>query len=184
MKNTVLIYGSRYGTAARYAAALSERIGIPAVPYREFMEQSDGAAMDTVVYIGALYAGSVLGLRKTMKKFGNTAPRRLLLATVGFADPKNADNTAKITKNVERQLESALFQKTELFFLRGGMDYAKLGFVHKIMMKLPYSQARKQPEAERTAETQALLDTYGKAVDFVDLSALDALECALNGEKA
>ena len=184
MKRTVLLFGSRYGTAARYAAALSERTGIPAVAYRDYLSQSGDGAPDTVIYIGALYAGGVLGLRETVKKLGSTAPRRLLLATVGLADPSDPANTANITHSVKQQMGAALFEKTELFFLRGGMDYAKLGFVHKTMMKLLYAQANKQPETERTADTRALIETYGKTVDFVNLSALDALERALNGEKA
>ena len=183
MKKTVLLYGSRYGTAARYAAALSERTGIPAVAYRDFVGQNDGAP-DTVIYIGALYAGGVLGLRETVKKLGSAVPRRLLLATVGLADPRDPANTANITRSVKQQTDAALFGKTELFFLRGGIDYARLGFVHKTMMKLLYAQANKQPETERTADTRALIETYGKTVDFVNLSALDALERALNGEKA
>jgi hypothetical protein len=47
------------------------------------------------------------------------------------------------------------------------------------MMKLLYSKVTKIPEAERNAEVRALIATYGKQVDFVDLDTLEPIVKAL-----
>ena len=46
-------------------------------------------------------------------------------------------------------------------------------------MKLLYSKVTKIPEAERNAEVRALIATYGKQVDFVNLDTLEPLVKAL-----
>lgn len=53
--------------------------------------------------------------------------------------------------------------------------YAKLSFVHRTMMKLLYDQVKKKPLEEQDAETRAMVETYGRKVDFVDLGRLDEL---------
>ena len=46
-------------------------------------------------------------------------------------------------------------------------------------MKLMYSAEKRTPPGRRSAEARAIVETYGKAVDFTDFSALDAIaDCA------
>ena len=42
-------------------------------------------------------------------------------------------------------------------------------------MALLYRKAKGLPEEKKTAEVRAMIDTYGKRVDFVDLSSLDPI---------
>ena len=60
----IIVYGSQYGSARRYAEKLSERINIPAVSYKKARDLS---GMKTMIYLGSLYAGGVLGLTKTLR---------------------------------------------------------------------------------------------------------------------
>ena len=46
-------------------------------------------------------------------------------------------------------------------------------------MKMMYSQAAKLPEEKLTSEFKAVLATYGKKVDYVDLEMLRPLTAAL-----
>ena len=61
--NAIILYGSRYGTAQRYAQALADQTGLPARP---FQQTGDLSEYDTFVYFGSLYAGKILGLSKTL----------------------------------------------------------------------------------------------------------------------
>lgn len=171
---TIIVYGSQYGTTKRYAQELSRRTGLPCLPYGEAKEIRD---YDKVVYLGALYAGGVLGLAKTAKQM---APgQRLILATVGLADPDAPENRESITRSVSRQLPGELFQNTALFFLRGGIDYQTLTLPHRAMMGLLIQKVRRLPPEERNAEAEALLATYNQAVDFVDFDRLEPILQAL-----
>ena len=76
-------------------------------------------------------------------------------------------------------MPAPLREKLRLFRLRGGIDYAALSVPHRILMKLMYSAEKRTPPGRRGAEARAIVETYGKAVDFTDFSALDAIsDCA------
>ena len=70
MKDTIIIYGSQYGTTKRYAEHLSAMTGIEAVAFKE---AKDIDKYERVIFMGALYAGSVLGLKKAVSKMSPQA---------------------------------------------------------------------------------------------------------------
>ena len=172
----IILYGSKYGSARLYAQALAEQIGFPALPYREAPVL---CVYGTLVYIGALYAGGVLGLRKTLRNFSPGVGQQLLLATVGIADPADPDNQANIRKSLQAQMPPAAFERAQLFHLRGRLDYPALTPAHRALLALLYRSLRRLPPEKQTAENRALIETYGKQVDFVDLHALAPLVQAL-----
>ena len=59
------------------------------------------------------------------------------------------------------------------------MGYSQLERKYRLLMKLMYSQASKLPEERLTPEFKAILATYGKKVDYVDLEMLEPLAVAL-----
>lgn len=172
----IVIYGSQYGTARQYAEELARRTGIEARPCDSI---GDINQYDNIAYVGALYAGGVLGMKKTFAKLASHEGKTIVIATVGLADPTDADNVSNIRNNMRRQLSPELFEAAQTFHLRGGIDYAKLGFKHKTMMRLLYSKAKGLPEEEKTAEVRAMIETYGKQVDFIDFGALGPIAAAL-----
>ena len=169
---SVVIYGSQYGTARQYAEELARRTGVEACRYDGI---GDVNQYDAIAYIGALYAGGVVGMKRTFAKLASCAGRTILIATVGLADPADAENVENIRGNMRRQLSAEVFEAACIFHLRGGIDYAKLGLKHRAMMKLLCNKAKNLPEEEKSAEVRAMLETYGKHVSFVDLGALDPL---------
>ena len=172
--NTIIIYGSCYGTTEVYAKALAHRLGLNAVPYDRTGALS---GYQRIIYLGGLYAGGVKGLKRTVKLLPPGA--RLILVTVGLADVTDPENIRNIQTSVQRQLPAPLWKNTQLFHLRGGIDYGKLHFAHKTMMTLLCSQARRIPEEKRTAEVRAMIETFNAKVDFVDLDALAPVQEAI-----
>ena len=49
-----------------------------------------------------------------------------------------------------------MFDKTAIYHLRGGIDYQKLGFAHKTMMKLLYNKVKNIPDEKKTTEQRAM----------------------------
>ena len=168
----IVIYGSQYGTARRYAEDLAKRSGFELKSYDDVVDVS---AYDTVVYIGALYAGGVMGMKKTFKNLKECNGHRIIIATVGLADPSDKENTDNIKSSMKNQLSKEIYDNAEIFHLRGGIDYSKLGFKHKTMMGLLYKKAVTLPEDKKTAEIKAMIETYNKKVDFVDLATLEPI---------
>ena len=174
---TIILYGSQYGTTKRYADRLAEQTGLPAVSYKS---AGDLSRYTQVVYLGGLYAGGVKGLKQTVKKL--PAGVRLILVTVGLADVQDKRNVENIRRSVRQQVPADILQNAEIFHLRGGIDYSKLSFTHKTMMKLLYNHARKLPPEKQTAETRAMIETFGTQVDFVDFASLRPIKDAMQIE--
>ena len=168
--NNIIIYGSRYGTTKKYAEELSRRMNIPSITFEDVKKIND---YDKIIYFGGLYAGGVLGMTKTLKKLNDITNKTIIVVTVGLADPTDEENINNIRNNMKIQLNKDIFEKVKIFHLRGGIDYSKLNFAHKIMMKLLYQSAKNLPEEKKTAETKVMIDTYNKKVDFVDFSSLN-----------
>ena len=169
---SIILYGSRYGATRRYALALSERTGIPACSYRDKPNLSD---KKIIVYLGGLYAGGVLGLAKTLRHFSLQPGQTLLIATVGLADPGDPATRANLRASLQRQLPPGLLEQAQVFHLRGGIDYRKLTPAHRAVMGLLYRALCKKPAETLPAEDRALIETYGKQVDFTDLLTLTPL---------
>lgn len=164
-----IIYGSYYGTTEKYAFELSVKTGIPAISFRDFKYMGN---YDTIIYIGALYAGGILGMQKTFSKIPSSEVRKYIIVTVGLSDPTDSDNLKKIRDSVNNQVSDEVIKKSSIFCLRGGMDYSKLSLKHKVLMGLVYKKARSIREEKRTEETKTMIETYNKKIDFVDFDSL------------
>ena len=64
--NEIIIYGSCYGTTKQYAEELGKRTGYELVSYDDVVD--DINTYKTIIYLGGLYAGGVMGMKKTLKK--------------------------------------------------------------------------------------------------------------------
>ena len=170
----LVFYGSKYGTAKRYAEEFARRAGTAAMSVRG---RSPAAEGQTVVFFGALYAGKVRGLKKAAKRAAGCA--QLLVVTVGLADPSEPQ-VAESRRSAG--LPQGARQSVQMFHLRGAIDYARLSAVHRLLMKLVRSMAERTPPEQRSPELRSILETYGKSADYTDLSALAAISDAANAE--
>ena len=171
--NSIIIYGSHYGTTKQYAEELSKRTNIKAISFKKFNQQIND--YDNIIYLGALYAGGVLGMSKTLKKLNNISNKKILIATVGLSDPTDEVNKNNIRNNIKNQIPKEVLEKTKIFHLRGGINYSKLNFAHKTMMKLLYNAVKNLPNEKQAAEDRAMIETYNKKVNFIDFSSLDKI---------
>ncbi len=172
----IIIYGSKYGSAKKYAEELARRTGFELAP---FQETGDINGYETIVYIGALYAGGVLGMKKTLGKLKNIAAKKIIIATVGLADPTDKENVENIRKSLVRQLSKEVFESARIFHLHGAIDYSRLNLKLKMMMALLVKKVKSLPPEKQNAETRAMLETYGKQVDFIDFESLRQIEAAI-----
>ena len=171
--NKIIIYGSKYGTTKKYAEELSRRTNIKAISFKDVNHQIND--YDVFIYLGGLYAGGILGMSKTLKKLNNITSKKIIIATVGLSDPKDEVNKSNIISNIKNQIPKEVFEKAKIFHLRGGIDYSKLSFIHKTMMKLLYKAVKNLPKEKLTAEDRAMIETYNKTVSFIDFSSLDKI---------
>ena len=172
--NTLIIYGSQYGTTKRYAEKFAETTHFPVIGYEDIKTLTD---YERIIYFGALYASGVKGLKNTVKKLSPNT--KLIIVTVGIADVTDEENINKIKNSVKKQVPEHLLKFLSVFHLRGGIDYGKLNFKHKIMMKMVYHSIKNKPTESLTQEDKEFIDTYNKKVDFVDYGSLKQIAEAI-----
>lgn len=174
----LIVYGSRYGSSRLYAHKLSAETGIGAVNYEKVTDLSD---IDTVIYVGGLYAGGILGLSKTLAKGRLKKSASLIIVTVGLSDPRDPKTSKNIITSVKRSLPNDLCRRASFFHLRGGIDYSRLSPGHKAMMSLLCFNLKRRPAGSLSPEDREFLRTYGKSISFMDFSYLepiiDAVDC-------
>jgi menaquinone-dependent protoporphyrinogen IX oxidase len=160
---TAVIYASKHGATKQYADWIAEELRAELLKAGS-VSPAQLQGFDCVIYGGGLYAGGILGAGLVAKN----PCKNLVVFTVGLADPKNTDYTHILKKN----FPPGSTQPLKVFHLRGGIDYKKLGPVHRAMMAMVKKQVEKKPEASLAGDDKAFLETYNKQVDFIDRSAI------------
>ena len=165
--NIAVIYRSKYGTTKQYAQWIAE--ALEAKLFESHMIKADQLNdFDMVIYGGGLYAGGISGVNLVTKN----PCKKLVIFTVGLATPENTDYSEILEKN----LSSEMRQHTKVFHFQGGIDYKKLGIVHKsmmaIMMVMTKNAVAKKKESEITNDDKEFMATYGKKVNCTNQQSI------------
>ncbi len=174
MKNTIVIYESKYGHTKRYATWIAESLSCPLFE-RKRVTSTDLQNADTIIYGGGLYAGGVSGIKLLTENWELICNKKIAVFTCGLASPKEPTNEAHIREGIAQVLPADMLAKITLFHLRGGIDYPKLSLVHKAMMAMMHKMLLKKAENELTLEDKSLLETYGGVVDFCSKESIGEL---------
>lgn len=166
MRRIAVIYKSVYGTTKRYAEWIAEELNASLLEASK-VKPAQLMDYDAVIYGGGLYAGGILGVKLVAKNHF----KHLVVFTVGLATPEVTDYSDILSQSFSAEY----LQKIKVFHLHGGIDYEKLGLAHKAMMAFKKKESEKIPETQRTGDDQALLETYGKKVDFTNREAIKPL---------
>lgn len=162
MKNTAVIYKSSYGSTKQYAEWIAQELGADLFEHDE-INIKDLEQYNLVVYGSGLYAGGIGGVELVIKN----NVKKLVIFTVGLANPINTDYESILTKNIPDSLR----EKVKIFHLRGNIDYEKLSFVHRIMMAMMKKMTLKKND-EFTEDDKLFLETYGGKIDFIDRNTI------------
>lgn len=171
---TAVIYKSHYGSTKQYAEWLSEKLNA------DLYEKSEIKPItlknyDVIIYGGGLYAGGINGISLLTKNWDIIKNNKIIVFTVGLADPEKEENIASIYNSIGKVFSEDAKKHIKLFHLRGGIDYSKLNFIHKPMMAMLKKVISKKGESELTDEDKGFLETYGKKVDFINKDSITPL---------
>lgn len=171
MNSSIIIYASRYGSTEQYARYLSKCTGYPCLSYKEITNLQE---YNNIIFLGALYAGSVLGVDSIVKMIGGH--QSLIIATVGMVDPNNPENICYIHDKLKKQIPAHLFDEQKIFHLHGRIDYSRMSIKHRLMMYFVYRKLKKTPKENLSVADKTIVETYGKSIDDVDFKTLETLK--------
>ena len=145
MKKTVIIYRSATGFTRQYALWLGETLGCEAVPYgeRQKVRLED---YDQVIFGGWFHAGGLQGVKWLQKQLPRLRGKRLAVFAVG-ACPADDPGVGEALAN---NLPAPQWEGVARFYLRGGLNYEKMGPGDRLMMACFRQMLRKKegPDSE------------------------------------
>lgn len=171
-KKILVAYTSKYGSTRKYAEWIASALDADLFRAKT-VEPKQLSQYDVVIYGGGLYAGGIAGVKLVTQN----SCKKLIVFTVGLANPNTTDYSTIINKNFTPEL----LKSTKIFHLRGGIDYRKLGPIHKAMMAMMKKMIQKKPESERDAEDKEFLNTYNSKVNFEDTQSIDPIISYVKG---
>ncbi|NLL82355.1 MAG: flavodoxin [Tissierellia bacterium] len=171
MKDTVVVYKSKYGSTKKYAQWIAEETKADLFEGSEIVA-SDLKEYATIIFGGGLYAGGIAGISTLTKNYELLKDKRIIVFTVGLS---STDKKEIFLPILEKSFSEEMQQRISFFHLRGGIDYKRLSIVHRVMMgMLKLVISRKDP-SDLSEDDKGLLATYGKKVDFTDKSTIKPL---------
>lgn len=176
MGKTVVVYESKYGSTKKYAQCLAQEIKC------DLFERSEIGInqltdYENIVYGGGLYASGIAGISLITKNYEKIKDKNIMVFTVGLASTHDKEIFVPI---IEKNFSKEMSDNIKFFHLRGRMDYSKLSFMHKTMMKMLKATIDKKKPEELTGEDKEFLATYGEKIDFTDRTTLQPLILHIN----
>lgn len=171
MGKVIVVYKSKYGSTKKYAQWLAEELSCDLVENKKITADKL-LNYDTIIYGGGLYAGGVNGINLVTNNLDKLSNKKLILFTCGLADTTNKENIDSIKNSISKILSKEMQDKIKVFHLRGSIDYKKLNFVHRAMMKMMYNMLCKRDPETLKNDDKDLIATYGSIVDFTDKSTI------------
>lgn len=156
---TLVAYRSKSGYTRNYAEWIASELGADLL---------DSAAVtadrlktyDAVVFVGGIYASGINGFKDFQKKDPALHDKLLAVFAVGVSPGRPEELEGLLNHN----MTPAQRERTRFFYLRGGFEYSRLGFVDRILMQvLKWTLKRKK---QLTPDERGMLNVYDHPVDF------------------
>lgn len=180
---TLILYRSLYGSTEQYARWIHEELPSSQLDSFENIGRYNMADYDTIIAGEGVYAGQMKAAKQLVQIIEKYPDKKFIFFIVGIADMEDLENREKLYSDLEKAMGPAI-KKTEVFFLRGVLDYEKMNLKHKTMMWMMVKYLKTKSEEDLPKDGDQLIETYGKRVSFIDRDTIAPLvKCAL-GEVA
>ena len=165
VNSKIIVYSSNTGYTRQYAKLLGSALDIPSYELGSVPKCHAGT---DVIYLGWLFAGSIVGYKKCAGRYNVRC-----VAGVGMSPP-----SAELTEGLRAAMKVP--EGVPVFYLQGGFDMDKLKGPMKLVMKLKCREiaARLNAKAELSEAEQATLEMAtggGSVVSEANLAEIIAL---------
>ena len=156
---TLVLYTSLTGFTRRYAEWIAEALGEEAKPLDEADEEALANA-EVVIFGGSLHASGITGLAKLKERLPNPEAKHLAVFAVGATPTGDKLREDLLSEN----FSASERERIDFFYLRGGFDFRKLDFRHKIIMTL--FKWKLSMQRDKSPDVVGMLEAYKNPVDF------------------
>lgn len=160
---TVVIYKSKTGFTKKYAEWISEELSADIFDGSK-VTTNMLTVYDTVIYGGGLYAVGINGVELITQNFDKLKDKKVIVFATGVS-PEREEAVSEVKhKNFTSEQQKLI----RFFYLRGGFDYRKLGFLDKLLMTLLKTSIKWKVKRKKklTSDEIGMLAIYDKPVDY------------------
>ncbi|MCL2812398.1 MAG: flavodoxin domain-containing protein [Clostridia bacterium] len=149
----MLFVHSKSGFTKRYADWIAQELGCDVKPYKEF-EKTDIKTGDMVIFGSRVFAGKVQYLDKVKVRAQN-----LIVFATGATPAAATDVIDGIWSGNLSETER---QSIPHFYMQSGLDYGKMGFLDRTLMKMvaKFMSKKKEKSKDESAFAQAITASY------------------------
>ena len=174
MSKTLVLYYSVYGTTKKYAEWIASELNGDIYALGD-LKVNNLAIYDAIIIGSGLYAGKIKGMDIIINNYETLRGKKLVLFTCGLADYTKPENINTITGRINTAIPEHIRQNIKIFLLRGGIDYKRLTFLHRVMMgilNMIIVRKVKKDGDKPNEEDKEFIETYGKDIDFMDKNSI------------
>ncbi len=131
MKKTLVLYKSKTGFSEKYARWIAEELDCDLAEFSAF-DRSKLQNYQLIIYGAGLYAGQINGIGK-IKGWMEENPQIIWVVFATGATPDKQAYEELIFKSNFRQGEA---RPAHFFYLLAGINYEKMGFFNRLLMKI------------------------------------------------
>ena len=157
---TIIVYESKTGFTERYARWAAESIGCECISLKDASKEKL-MECDRVIFGGWIMANMISGLPKLREMGVSPAVVFAVGASPAFEEV------------IEQIREQNHLGKMPLFYFEGGIDYDRLGFVQRMMLKTMKKMTEKKKDMTR--QEAAIVQLLAGNFDHTDRGQLEGM---------
>ena len=167
MSKVLVMYFSKYGSTKKYAEWIASELNGDVYRIKN-IKQNILKNYEVIILGTGLYAGKIEGINIIVNNYEIIKNRKIVLFTCGVADYSKIENRNGIKKRIVDIVPENIMENIKIYYLRGGINYKKLNFKHKIMMWLLKKTIMKKGIENFNEENKEFIETYGQTLDFMN----------------
>lgn len=165
---SIVIYSSKTGFTERYARWIAEDLQCTCKPIKD-VKSSELSDYDCVIYGGWLMAGNIKDILK-LRQLKGLGEKKIIIFAVGLTPMGEADIVEKMK---ETNLNEDEEERIPFFYFEGGLDYDRMGFLNKRLMKsLRKTLSKKKELSEGEADMLHKLENSCDGTDRAYIAPL------------
>ncbi|MCI8380641.1 MAG: flavodoxin [Lachnospiraceae bacterium] len=168
----IIIYHSETGFTKQYAQWIAEETGADCLTLsaakKQYLDQ-----YDTILFGSFAYAGAIrkLGFFKDILK--KWPDKKLIL----FCTGANPTDSPQIQSFFKENLKDPAFRKVNAFYCPGGLNYEKMPFLSKLMMRALLKSLR--AKKDKTETDQEMIKMVSGSYDISDKKYIEPILACL-----
>jgi flavodoxin len=153
MKNTIIIYKSKYGSTKQYAQWIAKETSSD-IASVEDADKMDLSTYKKIVFGTYVHIGSFVDINFLLKNWSRFEKKRVILFTTSAAKPDNPELISQYNANVPQTIRD----KIKYFRLRGRVS--NLDFADNLKVSIPRTMLKIQYFFSKEEKTKRLIEGF------------------------